>query len=311
MHESRLIVDRLAVVKIEATLWSGRKQLRPEDLILGDGSRLPPPDLASLGSKRICDPRDVQVFSRLKKEGERHCQRVGSRFLGGYAVPEESLSDLALTLNTVRSKFEAARFDFLSRYDQAIEGWAGQHPDFGDAIRRAVDPVNRVARQLAFDYVIFRLRPPEANETSLERRLQDLPMTLLDEVAFEARLYRTESLEGKTEVTRRALGPLRRIRDKLDGLAFLDSSIRDHVDAIDEVMDRLPRRGDIRGSLLRDIEAKVLRLETIGGTPSSHDDDETQDAPSGTDDIWCNEAPGIARISPPPDVITPGQSFWF
>ncbi len=70
MKETTFILDRLLVVKLDATIWGGRKKLHKEDLILGDGSILPPEDLASLGSKKIADPMELAVFNRLKKEAE-------------------------------------------------------------------------------------------------------------------------------------------------------------------------------------------------------------------------------------------------
>jgi Protein of unknown function (DUF3150) len=307
MHESRLILDRLAVIKIEATLWSGRKKLRPEDLILGDGSRLPPPDLATLGSKRIADPRDVQVFARLKKEGERSCQRVGSRFLGGYAIPEPELPSVLQSLDRIQNEFEAARFDFLSRYDQAVAAWANQHPDFSEAIRRAVDPVGKVAHQLGFDFVVFRLKTPEGNASTLERKLRGLSETLLSEVAQEARTYVHSSLVGRTEVTRRALTPLKRIRDKLQGLSFLDPVIQEWIDPINEVLDRIPSKGEIRGGILREIEAVVMRL--AGETPPI----EEVELPviQTVADPWSDPLPGIVRTTPSLNVMPPRHAFWF
>jgi len=72
MKETTFILDRLLVVKLDATIWGGRKKLHKEDLILADGSILPPEDLASLGSKKIADPTELAVFNRLKKEAERN-----------------------------------------------------------------------------------------------------------------------------------------------------------------------------------------------------------------------------------------------
>lgn len=319
MHESHLILDQLAIIKIEATLWSGRKQLRPEDLILGDGSRLPPRDLASLGSKRIADPKDIQVFARLKKEGERCCQRVGSRFIGGYAIPESRLDVVIQQLDLIRQKFEAARFDFLSRYDQAIGDWANQHPDFKDVIRRSVDPVSRVASLLAFDYVVFRLRPAEDQEVSLERKLKALPENLMAEIALEARTFAAESLTGKSVVTRRVVAPLRRIRDKLKGLAFIDESLQGWVDVLDEVLDRLPHRGEIRGSYLRELEVLTLRLSQSGPVPGERAKFESDPLvhpgptviPDAPDDLWRSNAPGIVRSTPDPLGTSLRGSFWF
>ena len=100
MQETSFILDRLVVVKIDATLWGGRKKLRKEDLILADGSVLPPEDLASLGSKKIADPRELAVFHRLKKEAERICLKVGTRFLGGFVVPQGTIESIQRDLIT-------------------------------------------------------------------------------------------------------------------------------------------------------------------------------------------------------------------
>ena len=318
MHESHLILDQLAIIKIEATLWSGRKRLHPEDLILGDGSRLPPKDLASLGSKRIADPKDIQVFARLKKEAERCCQKVGSRFIGGYAIPASRLDAVVQNLDLIRQKFEAARFDFLSRYDEAISDWANQHPDFKEAIRRSVDPVSKVATLLTFDFVVFRLRSLEAMEGSLERKLKRLPETLMSEVALEARTFAAESLTGKSVATRRVIAPLRRIRDKLQGLAFVDASLRGWVDALDELLDRMPRRGDIRGSYLRELEVMALRLSHADrlhdGMKSAPDPDCPMPsvlAAPAPQDFWHSNAPGIVKNPSVPEGAPSRGSFWF
>lgn len=315
MHESHVILDQLAIIKIEATLWSGRKQLHPEDLILGDGSCLPPKDLASLGSKRIADPKDIQVFARLKKEAERCCQKVGSRFIGGYAIPASRLDSVVVQLDQIRQSFEAARFDFLSRYDQAIFDWANQHPDFKDAIRRSVDPVSKVACQLSFDYVVFRLRSLEALEDSLERKLGRLPETLMSEIAHEARTLANESLTGKSGATRRVIAPLRRIRDKLEGLSFIDATLKGWVDALDELLDRMPRRGEIQGSYLRELEVMTLRLAQSDKAPRKMDQPSEANPPvpaaMAPEDFWHSNAPGIVKTPSVTERAPLRSSFWF
>ena len=61
-------LDKLLICHIDCSIWSGRKKLRPEDFRLANGSQLPPKDVASLGSKKICDPEALANFERLKKE---------------------------------------------------------------------------------------------------------------------------------------------------------------------------------------------------------------------------------------------------
>ncbi len=84
---AQIILDKVVLVKVEANIYGARKKLKKEDLVLADGSKLPPEDLASLGSKRLLDPDQLTVFNRLKKEAERICLRVGTRFLGGFMIP--------------------------------------------------------------------------------------------------------------------------------------------------------------------------------------------------------------------------------
>ena len=48
------VLDRLVAVNLDVRIWSGRKKLTAEDLSLG--ADVPPEDLVSLGSKRVCDP---------------------------------------------------------------------------------------------------------------------------------------------------------------------------------------------------------------------------------------------------------------
>ena len=73
---AQIILDQMVLVKVEATIYGARKKLKIEDLMLVDGIKLPPDDLASLGSKRLLDPDQLTVFNRLKKEAERICLRI-------------------------------------------------------------------------------------------------------------------------------------------------------------------------------------------------------------------------------------------
>lgn len=272
MQETTFVLDHLMVVKIDAHIWGGRKKLRKEDLILADGSVLPPEDLASLGSKKIADPQELAVFNRLKQEAERICLKVGTRFLGGFAVPEVTIGSIQSELERIASSFGFARNDFLSRYDQTIEDWVAKHPEFAQVIRRAVDPVDVVAAGLRFDYVIFRVTLPAPDperdsgenapviSDSLDRKVGSLSETLFREIAQDANELVESSLLGRQAVTRKALNPFKRIRDKLDGLAFLDHRVHPVVETIDNLLARVPRTGTLEGSYLQEVFATALLL---------------------------------------------------
>lgn len=259
-----IILDRVVLVKVEANIYGARKKLKKEDLVLADGSKLPPVDLASLGSKRLLDPDRLTVFNRLKKEAERICLRVGTRFLGGFAIPRESAAGITLELERIAQDFAHAKSEFLAGYDAAVTDWVVRHPEFAGIIEQAVDSVEFVSTRLSFDFLIVTVGvpntlPPE-DIARLETKIGSLNEQMFYEISVEANHLIEQSLLGKDQVTRNALRPIRRMRDKLDGLGFLDYRVAPVVGTIDALLARIPDKGAITGSILQEILATAMLL---------------------------------------------------
>jgi hypothetical protein len=83
---------------------------------------------------------------------------------------------------------------------------------------------------------------------------------LYQEVASEAREFVRQSLLGRDEVTQKFMRPVRAIREKLAGLAFLDPGIAPLVGSIDEVLAAVPRKGKISGTSLAALRGVVTLL---------------------------------------------------
>lgn len=256
-HKAEMILDQIDVVKLDINLWTSSKKLRPEDLVLADGSKLPPEDLAYLGTKKTIDPSKLKEFSRIKKEAERICLQSGTRFLGGFANPRNEISRITHELDDLSKIFYEARDQLLATYHEDTEEWIDRHAEFGDAIRRAIEPVDSVAAKLRFDYVVFRVTAPQADAVlpastpaavdSLTRRTNSMSNQLFHEIAQEASQLIDRSFVGKDTVTSRSLNAFRRMRDKLDSLGFLDHRCMPVVDKIDAVLDALPKQGPYNG----------------------------------------------------------------
>ncbi|OAI13192.1 hypothetical protein A1507_17645 [Methylomonas koyamae] len=257
-------MDRVVLIKIQANIYGARKKLRKEDLVLADGSALPPEDLASLGSKRLLDPDQLADFNRLKKAAERHCLRVGTRFMGGFVVPVEHTDAIVGELEKVAQEFAVNKAKFLAGYDDAVRDWIKKHPGFAGIIEKAIDPMAYVATKLGFDFMVVAIRQPEASSPKdvarLEQQIDSIGGQLFHEVANDAELLLEQSLIGKDQVTRNALRPIKRIRDKLDGLSFLDYRVAPIVTWIDGVLQEIPNRGAIEGALLQEIMAMTMLL---------------------------------------------------
>jgi hypothetical protein len=256
-HKAEMILDQIDVVKLDINLWTSSKKLRPEDLVLADGSKLPPEDLAYLGTKKTIDPDKLKEFNRIKKEAERICLQSGTRFLGGFANPRDEIPRLTQELDDLSKTFYEARDQLLATYHEDTEEWIARHAEFGDAIRRAIEPVDSVAAKLRFDYVVFRVTVPQSDAVlpdstpaavdSLTRRTNSMSDQLFHEIAQEASQLIDRSFVGKDTVTGRSLNAFRRMRDKLDSLGFLDHRCMPVVDRIDVVLDALPKQGPYNG----------------------------------------------------------------
>lgn len=253
--------ERLAVVKIVASVWTGRKKLRPDDLLTcgGEGLKLPPDKLVSLGSKRIIDPERLNVFNRLKKEAERVCLGCGTRFLSGFAIPDSRLPPTLEVLERIKKEFDQRRADFLADYTRSVEDWASRYPDFRDIVRRSMDPVEKVGKCLSFNYVVFRVSLHPDAPQSLGQAVEKIGQTALEEIAQEAERLLEESLIGRRKVSQKVLNPIRRMLNKIDGLAFADASLRPIADAIGQTLSELGNR-QIAGKYLDRLLALVQML---------------------------------------------------
>ena len=79
-------------------------------------------------------------------------------------------------------------------------------------------------------------------------------------MASESREFVRQSLTGRHEVTQKFLRPVRAIREKLSGLAFLDPGIAPLVGSIDEVLAAVPKKGKIDGASLSALRGVVTLL---------------------------------------------------
>ncbi len=262
------ILNNIVLISLEGTtLWSGAKKLRPEDL---GGVTLPPATLASLGHKKVFDPASLRVFKTLKRRAERVLTDVGVRFLGGYAIPESKADEVHESLLEIESEFLASKLTFLSEYDTKLEEWLEGAGEWAPLIRRAIEPASSVSQKMNFGFTAFKVGEAEnssaAVQGNLTRQTEGLTGQLMREIAQAARDTLDESYTGRTEVTRKALSPLKTMRSKLAGLMFLNhSEIGGLVQSIDTVMTSIPKTGPITGTVLAGIIGCLSQMADIQG----------------------------------------------
>lgn len=285
---TQTILGQMILVVLNISLWQGRKALQAGDLASNgiDVDKLPPGTLATLGSKRIISPDALKVFVALKREAVTLCLKSGVRFgSNGYAVPRESVDDLSRELKRLKEQFETAKVDFLQVYEQEVANWIDSNPpEWASIIRSEVDSPSQINKAISFNYAALDVKAPaDVSDNGLDEEVNSLYGQLCQEVRFAARRAFEYTFIGKREVTQKALRPIKTIRAKLTGLLFLDPSIAETIQVIDDTLKMLPQSGAIKGTALNMVAGLMGRqLANLGrvvvGEPES-EDDTSEDAP--------------------------------
>ncbi len=284
------VLNKTVCIMLACTLWTGRRRLHAEDL--GDlASGLPPEDVASMGSLKLCDPAALRELANIKRRAERACEAVAVKFLGGYATDEANLEQIAATLTELKKKFDSAAQRVVDGLGNMIDEWVRDHPEWEEAIRRCPPDVDRIAKRLQFDFQVFRIAPASDDAAvaseGLQRAVGGLTGQLYHEVAVLARTALKRSFEGKARVGQRAIRVIRVAADKLGALSYLDGSIRPVLDRVRAVRDALPKSGEIAGGDLVDVvgllnllgnEAQLARFGALKGVQTDSAIEPTPDA---------------------------------
>ena len=259
------ILDNLLALNLNVSLWSARRKMCQEDL---GGAELPPEDLASLGSKRIADPENLKVFGTLKARAFNYLDRHGVRFMSGWAIPEEKAGEIVQELLNIRTEFQKEKEAFLADYDQNVQAWIEKHHQWGEIIRNSLVGSDYVRARMDFRWQLYKVAPLEQHadntavlEAGLAEEVQGLGGTLFDEVAKSADDIWRRVYYGKTEVTHKALSPLRTLHAKLTGLSFVEPHVAPVADIVQTALLRMPKKGNITGTDLLLLQGLVCLLK--------------------------------------------------
>lgn len=251
------------IVQPSISIFQGRKKLRPEDI--PGAMNLPPEEVASLGSKMVIDRKEVRPFNKLKRRIERDLDLNGGRFLkGAWLISKENFQAAKEAVDTHIEDFRREAQVFVDRFEDLIEEQIQRYPEFADALRRASVPKEAVAAQLQASYVYYTIEVPQEGTEAAEAiapAINQAKSRVFRDIAMEVdRLYE-ESIQGRPQVTRRAISSIGKVRERLENVAFLNSKAQVVADHIGIVLGELPKTGAITEvSDLRKVEAITLLL---------------------------------------------------
>ena len=257
------VLKKVFAVNLNVNIWSAKTKLKPEDF---KHATLPPGDLASLGTKRICDPATLKIFGTLKSRAITLLDKSGIRFLGGWAIPENKAQEINAELDLIGKEFFQAKLDFLKGYDIAVNNWIVQNSAWKDLIANSTVSSDYVADRIGFHWQVFQVLCPagkrrEEMSTGLNNEVEQLGHTLFDDVCKTAKDSWNKSYLGKDEVTRKALAPLKSMHQKLSDLSFIEPKVMPVANLIQDALERIPKRGVINDMTLLMVKGLISLLQ--------------------------------------------------
>lgn len=254
---NKQVLDKVALFHLDAHLWSGRKKLRPEDV----RGEVPPKKLASLGSKRIVDPKEVSQFETMKRKAERLLFSNGVRVMGAYAVPVDRVQSVVLELKEIKEEFDAKLKVFLNNYYANVEAWILEQQEWAEIIRSSITPIQDIKAQMSFGWQVYHLRPTgdDSIDEGLSEQVGSLGSKLIKEVVTRADKIMDTQFLLKQRITVATTGSLKELHQKLSSLAFLDARANMIAERLRTVLADLPESGLLEGAEL----AKVFGMLVI------------------------------------------------
>lgn len=256
------VLESLLALNLKITLWSATKKMSFEDLSPEQLSTIPPADLASLGSKRIANPQTLKVFSALKARATSFLDRYGIRFMSGWALPESKADIVVDELVAIREEFLKAKQDFLASYDESVQEWISKHAEWASLLENSILSSEKVAAKLGFAWQFYKVSPSDLpiKDSGLTEEVQKLGTTLFSDLSRQADDIWKQVLLGKTEVTHKALRPIKTLLTKLEGLSFVEPHVTPVTEIIDATLRKIPKKGIIQGSDLVLLQGLVSML---------------------------------------------------
>lgn len=278
------ILKNVKIITLNVNIWTGRRSLSESDLKLKKGSQLPPETLAKLGSKLVMNPDELSVFQNLKTAAVRAALSVGTRFLGGYMIPNDKIDGLMEKLNSIESLFNEKKEKFRTKFEEAVTAWIDANPGWEDIIRNSAVTADVAASKLNFSKQVFDINPVDGQEEGLQKEVDGLAGQLREEIEVQAQATWKQSFKGKTEVTQKALRPIKAMVAKIDGLTFIEPSLYDLARGLQDTLSGLPDKGVIKG---KDLAAACGILAVLGNIPDAAsqeaaDDLETEESATET-----------------------------
>jgi hypothetical protein len=226
------------LVYLKMRCWGGEKKAsRDSDITLGADGKMPPQKLLDLGRKKIFPPKALDPLMSKRKAAERACLSEGTRFMSGFAVPDDLVDGLLAQLTEIQNSFNSELQVFLANFEKNKEAWLTENHEFAHIIRNQVPDLETVAKSFEFSIKLYKLEPIEGFEPDED----EVANQILHEVGLSCKNMSDRMLERKRAISGKNLSEqLNPLVTKLDTLSFGNSRILKVLDEFSALQKSIP-----------------------------------------------------------------------
>jgi len=232
------IREKMVLVHLDISIWSGQTKLDAADLRLADGSEIPPERLAKLGQKVIFPPSKLKVFNSIKMKAKRALESRGEPFFGCYACPFDEEKIIIAELQGIMAEFKEQRQEIIADYDAIMSDFINdpENAEWADILRRSAKKLEDIKDRISFDFSTFKLQSTPETEEDLNRKLSGLGEKLISKAVDEASSFFKDYIGRRTDFPVKARQRLKNLRNKMSGLQFLNANAGTIVELMDEAL---------------------------------------------------------------------------
>ncbi len=219
---------------ISGTVSEGEENLEGRDV-----------DVFRPGSVRYVAAETLRPLLRLRGKVHKVLRQNSAPFLSVRAVSDNAIDGVQAQLVALEAEIDAEREKFIQNFPRYVQDWVSKHPEVAKYSARFPDEA-LIRTRTGMDVSVFKIHPQQVKtqRDGIDREVKGLAGRILYEVAQDIE----ESWDpGAAKGTEKIRGVIRRVIDKLDGLAFVDQNLGHVATMAREVLQRMPVTGVING----------------------------------------------------------------
>jgi hypothetical protein len=251
-HSTGLILD--------ISIWSGSKNLKPEDFA---GIDLPPETLVSLGSKRIHSKESFKPLQAVRTKAVTYLEGVAVSLYSGkiWIAPEARRDEIDATLMDLSKEFHAEKDKFLADFYQEQEAWLELNSQWASILRPYLETPNTIEKKFGFKWRAFRMSSSDNDPGFAQTLTNDLTGTMLREISILAGETHN-SLRDRERATFKNLNRLDRLAEKLRGLSFVNPGVSIIEAELQTFLDQRDAGGALTGAALFNLTRLLVQLKS-------------------------------------------------